>query len=340
MDRRSFLKLATLTPTAMLFGCKQQESTADNSAADTKTKAPTDVRVATLKGPTAMGLVKFMSDVKAGAVSDNTYTFDIVASPDEIVAKVAKGDVDIASIPSNLASVLYNKTKGGVQALCVNVLNVLYIVERGNAIKTLADLAGKTLYAAGKGASPEYVLSYILEKNGLKLGGDVQVEWKSEHAECVAALAQDENGIALLPQPFVTVAQTKDQSIREALDLGAEWKATGATSELVTGTAIVSKSFAEKNLDAVAQFLSHYKDSVDFVHDHTDEAAKLIGEADIVPEKVAKIALPKCNITYIVGNDMKNTLSGYLQVLADADQKAVGGKLPEDDFYFGAGSDK
>ncbi len=333
MDRRLFLKLITLAPTAAFFGCKQE----DTKKEETKAPAaqPVDVRITTLKGPTAMGLAKFMSDVKASSITDNSYTFDIVASPDEVVAKVAKGDVDIASIPSNLSSVLYNKTEGKVQALCINVLNVLYIVERGNAINSIHDLAGKTLYAAGKGASPEYVLAYILKKNGLELGKDVSVEWKSEHAECVAALASDEFASALLPQPFVSVAQAKDSSIREALDLGNEWKAIDSTSELVTGVTIVSKDFAEKNPDAITQFLSHYKDSVEFANDHVDEAAKLIADADIVPEKIAKVALPKCNITYIAGDDMKQKLSGYLGVLADANPKSVGGKLPEDDFYFG-----
>ena len=167
MDRRSFLKLITLAPTAAFFGCKQEDVKKEETKASPS--QPVDVRITTLKGPTAMGLAKFMSDVKASSITDNSYTFDIVASPDEVVAKVAKGDVDIASIPSNLSSVLYNKTEGKVQALCINVLNVLYIVERGNAINSIQDLAGKTLYAAGKGASPEYVLAYILKKNGLEM---------------------------------------------------------------------------------------------------------------------------------------------------------------------------
>ena len=201
MDRRSFLKLITLAPAAAFFGCKQEDAKKEETKAPAA--QPVDARITTLKGPTAMGLAKFMSDVKASSITDNSYTFDIVASPDEVVAKVAKGDVDIASIPSNLSSVLYNKTEGKVQALCINVLNVLYIVERGNAINSIQDLAGKTLYAAGKGASPEYVLAYILKKNGLELGKDVSVEWKSEHAECVAALANDESAIALLDRKSV-----------------------------------------------------------------------------------------------------------------------------------------
>ncbi|MBF0908464.1 MAG: ABC transporter substrate-binding protein, partial [Atopobium sp.] len=227
MDRRSFLKLAGLIPATALFGCKgtDQEKSQDTTKDEAKKSDPVAVKVATLKGPTAMGLVKFMSEVEAQNITDNNYSFEILDAPDQVVAKIAQGDVDVASIPANLAATLFNKTKGAYKVACLNVLNVLYIVETGSAISKLTDLKGKTLYASGKGAVPEYTLSYLLSKNGMTLGEDVQVEWKSEHTECVAALAQDPEGIALLPQPFVTVAQTKNNQIRVAIDLGAEWEA-------------------------------------------------------------------------------------------------------------------
>ncbi len=257
-------------------------------------------------------------------------------APDQVVAKVAQGDVDVASIPANLAATLFNKTKGAYKVACLNVLNVLYIVETGNAISKFADLKGKTLYASGKGAVPEYALSYLLSKNGMTLGEDVQVEWKSEHTECVAALAQDPEGIALLPQPFVTVAQSKNSQIRIAIDLGAEWEAVNPQSKLIAGVTIISSKLISDSPDAVTALLSHYKDSVAFAVDHPDEAATLVGKYGIVPEPIAKVALPKCNITYIDGADMKSALSSYLGILAEANSQAVGGQVPGDDFYFGA----
>ena len=338
MDRRSFLKLAGLIPAAALFGCSGtgQEKPQENASEEKKKSEPVAVRVATLKGPTAMGLVKFMSEVEAQNITDNNYSFEILDAPDQVVAKVAQGDVDVASIPANLAATLFNKTKGAYKVACLNVLNVLYIVETGNAISKFADLKGKTLYASGKGAVPEYALSYLLSKNGMTLGEDVQVEWKSEHTECVAALAQDPEGIALLPQPFVTVAQSKNSQIRIAIDLGAEWEAVNPQSKLITGVTIISSKLISDSPDAVTALLSHYKDSVAFAVDHPDEAATLVGKYGIVPEPIAKVALPKCNITYIDGADMKSALSSYLGILAEANSQAVGGQVPGDDFYFGA----
>lgn len=324
-----------------LAGCGAQKA-ADAGDEGKKDAAaePVAVRAAALKGPTAMGLVKFMSEVDAGNLKDEDYSFQIVASADEVAPLISKSEVDIAAVPANLASVLYNKTSGAVRVIAVNTLGVLYICELGDTVNTVADLRGKTIFSAGKGATPEYALEYVLRANGLDPTVDVTIEWKSEHAECVAALAQDATAIAMLPQPFVTTAQAKNDQIRVALDLNQEWaaacEAEGRDGKLITGVAVVRSEFADAHPEAVDAFLGHYRESVEFVNANTDEAAALVGGYDIVPESVAKKALPACNITFIDGADMKAQLSGYLEVLADQNADAVGGKLPGDDFYYGA----
>ena len=324
-----------------LAGCGAQKA-ADAGDEGKKDAAaePVAVRAAALKGPTAMGLVKFMSEVDAGNLEDEDYSFQILASADEVAPLISKSEADIAAVPANLASVLYNKTSGAVRVIAVSTLGVLYICELGDAVNTVADLRGKTIFSAGKGATPEYALEYVLRANGLDPTVDVTIEWKSEHAECVAALAQDATAIAMLPQPFVTTAQAKNDQIRVALDLNQEWaaacEAEGRDGKLITGVAVVRSEFADAHPEAVDAFLGHYRESVEFVNANTDEAAALVGGYDIVPEAVAKKALPACNITFVDGADMKAQLSGYLEVLADQNADAVGGKLPGDDFYYGA----
>ncbi|OUP39794.1 ABC transporter substrate-binding protein [Olsenella sp. An188] len=345
LSRRGFLKVAGAgTASLALAACageggEQPAEPAADAADEEPSAEPVAVRTAALKGPTAMGLVRFMSEVDAGNLADNDYSFDIYASADEVTPLIAKSEVDVAAVPANLASVLYNKTEGGVRVIAINTLGVLYIVEQGDSVQSVADLAGKTIYASGKGSTPEYGLAYVLEKNGLAIGEDVQVEWASEHSEALAQLMADPDGVAMLPQPFVTTAQAKNDQIRVALDLTEEWDAvqTGdERSSMITGVAVVRSEFADENPGAVEAFLAHYAESVDFVNDNVAEAAQLVGSYDIVSAEVAEKALPECNIVCVTGADMKERLSGYLAVLADQNAEAVGGSLPGDDFYFGA----
>lgn len=328
---------------AIFTGCSsndQQGGTSSTPVSQTQTTTPVDMNVLALKGPTAMGLVKFMNDYEEKNITDNNYNFSIAASIDEVTPKIVKGEVDIAAVPANVASVLYNNTDGGVQVLAVNTLGVLYIVETGNTVSSVQDLKGKTIYASGKGATPEYALNYILSQNGIDPEKDVTIEWKSEHAECVAALAASENAIAMLPQPFVTTAQIKNSNIRTALDLTKEWdklqENSNSASALITGVVVARTDFVKNNPQAVKSFMAHYEESVKYINNHVEQGAALVGKYDIVPEAVAKKAVPACNITFISGNDMKERLSGYLTVLMEQNPKAIGGSLPDADFYYNA----
>lgn len=308
----------------------------DNSAVSVTPPEPAAYSVAALKGPTAMGLVKLMKDAETGETLANDYTFSLAASADEVTPKLIQGELDMACVPANLAAVLYQKTEGQIVTLAVNTLGVLYIVENGNAVNSIADLAGKTIVAAGKGSTPEYALRYLLAENGLDPDSDVIIDWKSEHAECVTALSTGGATIALLPQPFVTVAQSKLMDLQVRLDLRAEWDALENGSSLVTGVIVARRDVVEKSPAAVSAFLEDYAASVEWVNANVAEAAALIGEYGIVDAAVAEKALPHCNITCITGADMAEKLSGYLSVLFDQNPASVGGALPENDFYFGA----
>ncbi len=285
------------------------------------------VRVAALKGPTAMGMVAMMNE------SDN-YDFEICAAADEITPKLAKGEIDIAALPANLAAVLYQRMEGEIEVLAVNTLGVLYIVTTDDSVNGIADLKGRTIYSAGKGATPEYALNYILRANGLEPGADVTVEYKAEHSECLSALLSDEGSLALLPQPFITTALSKAPGMRVAIDLNAEWDALQNGSALITGVVVARRVFVRDNSEIVSAFMDDYAASVEWVNANTADAAALIEKFDIVPAAVAEQALPACNICFIRGEEMKTKLSGYLGVLCEADSASVGGALPDDDFYY------
>ena len=326
MKRGIAVLLAAVLGVTALAGCGTQQA------------EPTAMQVGAMIGPTAMGMVKLMEEDAAGETAPNDYSFTLSASPDEVTPLLAKGELDIAAVPANLAAVLYQNMDQNLSVLAINTLGVLYIVEDSDSIHAVSDLKGKTIYASGKGATPEYGLNYILEENGLNPETDVTIEWKTEHAECIAALAANPDAIAMLPQPFVTSAQMQNENLRIALDLSAEWDALQAGEEnpsgMITGVVVVRNDFLAEHEEAVALFMEQYAASVEYVQENNEEAAALIEQFDILKADVAQRALPYCNITYITGEEMQEKLSGYLEVLYEQNPKAVGGALPENTFYY------
>lgn len=325
--------MSTQTPSISENDDTQISDNQGGGEASDNTESASNIRITALSGPTAMGMTKLMEDSETEGYP---YEFNIVSAVDEISPKVIKGDTDIFCVPANLASVLYNKTEGAIKVLAVNTLGVIYICENGNTVSDISDLKGKTLYASGKNATPEYALNYILNQNGIDPEKDLTVEWKSEHAECVAALLADENGVAMIPQPFVTSAQAQNDGINIVLDLTEEWNKLDNGSAMITGVVAVRTEFAEENPDAVNGFLTRYAASVGYVNANVSEAALLVEKYGIIKAAVAEKAIPKCNIVCITAKDMKEKLSGYLKVLFEQVPEAVGGAVPDDGFYYGA----
>lgn len=320
--------LALFMLMSLAVGCTQQEKP------EVKEEAQT-IRVGALTGPTSMGMVKLM-DASDKGESENTYKFTLQSEASAFVPALAKGEIDIAAVPANLASVVYNNTDGAVKLLAVNTLGVLYIVERGETVNSLADLAGKTIYATGEGAAPEFGLKYLLKENGLEGDKAPTIQWCADTTEALSYIASNDDAIAMLPQPFVTAAQAKVEGLRVAVDLNAEWEKLDNGSAMVTGVVLVRSEFAEKYPQQLAKFMDEYKASVDFVLENTEEAAQLIGGYDIVKAPIAQKALPNCNITFITGSEMKAAMEGYLGVLYEMNPASVGGALPEADFYYNA----
>ena len=299
-------------------------------------KTKSGVRIAGLKGPTTMGLVNLLDMERSGKASQH-YDLQLYGAADEIVPKLIKGELDMAAIPANLAATLYQKTNGGIQVMAVNTLGVLYVVEKGDSVHSFADLKGRTILSTGKGTTPEYVLRYLLTKNGLDPDKDVKIEYYSEASEVTAQMAASKkDAIAVLPQPYVTAAGLQDDTLRVALNLTEEWDKV-ADTQLITGVTVVRKAYAEEHPDVVAAFLADYAQSVNAANTDLDGTAALCEEQGVVAKAaIAKKALPNCNIVCLTGEELKADVSGYLQVLYDADPAAVGGTLPGEDFYWTA----
>lgn len=316
----------------------QAESVPASSAASASEDAAASgdaMRIAGLQGPTTMGMVKLMKDQES--MESPLYDVTMYGAADEIVPLLTKGELDAAAIPANLAATLYQKTEGKIQVAAVNTLGVLYVVTTGDDVASVADLAGKTIYSTGKGTTPEYVLNYILTENGIDPAKDVTIEYKSEATEVLSTLqSAGEGAVAVLPQPYVTAAQAQVEGLNVALDLTEEWNKIDPNSQLITGVLAVRSDYAEQHPEELEVFLADYRSSIEWVTANTADAAQLVAEYGIVAKApLAEKALPACNITYMDGADMKQALSGYLDVLYQQDAASVGGALPGDDFYYG-----
>lgn len=343
MTRRGFASaLAAGALSLALAGCGggavgagSAAGSAAGKAADGAAAEPVEVHVASLKGPTSIGLVQFM-DQAADGETDNEFDFAINTAADEIVPKVIQGDIDIALVPANVASVLYNKTEGAVQVIDINTLGVMSVVTGDAGVISFGDLAGRTVYMTGKGTTPEYVMNYLLERAGLT--GQVALEFKSEPTEVLSALLADPSAVGVLPEPFKTAAIAKSEGKLSApVSLTDVWDelADNTGSRLLTGVTVVRRAFAEEHPEAVAEFLSCHAASVEAVNAAPADWAQAVVDAGIVDNAtIAEKAIPGCMLVCQTGKDMKAALGGYLQVLADADASAVGGKLPADDFYY------
>jgi NitT/TauT family transport system substrate-binding protein len=304
------------------------------SGCQSKPAEPQTVKVATLAGPTGMGMSQMI--VNGVNLGENITTeFTVAGAPDQVTAGVINGDYQIAALPSNLAAVLFNKTEGKVVLGSVNTLGVLYIVvDESQGITGITDLKGKTIVASGQGSTPEYVLNYLLQKNGLTPGVDVTINYVSEHSEAVTQLVSGQASVAMLPEPFVTTVTTKKPNLKVAIDLSDAWAKQNNGSQLEMTALVVNKEWAEANPKALEKFLKAYEESVNTLNSNPAEGAKNIVAAGIMTDAtIAEKAIPNCNIVFIPVKEAKDSLNEYYTILAGFEPKAVGGKVPGEDFY-------
>lgn len=323
-------KLLIILMSAVLFlnltACEKSNNENNNQSG-------TAINIASMKGPTSIGLVKLYSDSDKG-LTHNHYNYSVYGAADEITGGLVKGEIDVAAVPANLASVLFNKTEGGIITAGINTLGVTYILTTDPDVNTLQDLKGKTIYATGQGTTPEYTLRHILTSNDIDPDKDVNIQYYKEGSEVVANASLNDNAILMLPQPYATIAMNQMKNCRNIIDLNKEWSKISEDSNIVTGVIVVRKEFLENNREDFDKFLEEYRLSTEFANNNTEECAELLEKYDIFKSAIALKAIPYCNVTLITGTAIKEQLIPYLQVLSDANPASVGGSIPDDTGFY------
>lgn len=340
--KKLFAIVLTLTMLLSLAACTQEQAQPTAAAPEApvvteaapETEAPAapavPVNVMVLNGTTGFGMANLM-DAAANGQASQEYNFSVETDASNIVAALANGSVDIAALPTNAAAAVYNKTQGKVQVLALNTLGVLYLVADGSvSIESVADLTGQTVYAPAQ--NPSFIFQHIVQANGLT---DVTIDnTYAQPADLNTAVASGEVSIAVLPEPMVTVAKSKNPELKVLLDLTEEWDKIAPAGSLVQGCVVVRKAFAEQNQTAVAAFLEEYGASIEALTSDIDgTAAKIEATGIFTKAAVAAKAIPNCNVCFITGEDMKTALSEFLTIMHGVAPASVGGSIPGDDFY-------
>lgn len=332
------LLLVMIIVLSLFAGCSAQSENNTVEQPETEptvpeeVKEPVNVTIAGLKGPTSIGMIKLIDEK---ALNSDEYNVEYVqeSAPDALTGKIISGEIQISSLPINLASVLYNKTGGAVQLMAINTVGNLYIVGT-DEITSIKDLEGKTIGMSAKGSTPDYVMNYLINQNGLE--GKVELDYALDHATLAQTVIAGDTTVALLPEPFATQVMMKNTNVKMLVDLSVEWKAlSNAEGEIFTGCIVVNKEFAENNKEFVAEFLTQYETSVNWVIENQADASVLVEKNEVMPSAaLVEKAIPRCGITYIFANDDKENINSFYKILFDSNPASVGGVLPDDKFYY------
>lgn len=307
-------------------------SSSQNTPDDTPITAE-EVRILGINGPTGMGLANVI--YTAQNAESSRYKCRILPGPEDAKLEILLGDYDIAALPTNVAAALYNAKKADFQIAAVNTLGVLYVIENGQTVTDIASLKGKTIHMFGQGSNPEYIVRHILKQNGLDPDTDVTFDFAhADHAAVASHVIATPGAIAILPEPQATRAVSGNSTAKVALDITAEWRKV-SDSDVMMGCIVVRREFAEKYPEQLQQFLDDYRASIEFVNQNPDTASEIISNLGIIPKAaLAKAAIPRCNIVFIDGEQMKNSLTGYFTALFNEEKTSIGGKVPDDGIYY------
>ncbi len=332
MKNRKFTKVIALVLVAALClaalaGCTKKPSAPAGDGKDASV-----INVAVIQGPTGVGMASLMENA-ANKATEYSYNFQLLSGPEQTVALLKNGDVDIAAMPTNLAA-NFNAKGGDITLLAVNTLGVLYIADATGAVTDINSLRGKTIYSTGQGSNPEFILDYVLEKNGIDPDKDVEIVFLAENTELSAKMIAGEAQIALVPEPLLSTITTKNANVKPVLSMTDEWTKAGGEGALMMGCVAVRNEFLKNSPKAVASFMKEYEASVKACENVETVAPLCVKHKIIGAEPIAKKAIPRCNIVFITGNDMKTQLTGYFNVLYAANPKSIGEKIPDDNFYY------
>ena len=288
------------------------------------------LRVGTLSGITGLAMARMMEPSEAAS----PYEITVYKSPDLLVAKLVAGETDLAALPLNSAAILYNKGVG-IQLTSVIGWGVLYVVAADRQIKHWSDLKGKEIYLSAKGTVPDLLFRYLAAKNGLTPERDFAIHYLASPVELAQLAASGKADLAVLPEPWVTEVVERNQRLRVAMDLQREWRRTEQQSLTYPQSClVVSKKALSADPQAVRGFLKDLAASIRWVNRQPKQAGVLAEQYVQIGATAVEHGIKRCNLKYVEAIKVQTEINRFLTRLGEKTPEAIGGKLPDEGFYY------
>lgn len=292
------------------------------------------LKVGVIIGPSGIGMARLM--LSPSAIPDTKILFEKAGSIEVLLPKLINGDIDIGILPPNIAAKLYNMAPKSIAVASIVGNSMLSLVTSDPSVNSLQDLKGKTVYVAGQGSTPEYVLRTLLAKYRIS-EGSVHLDFSLPSQEIPAALVSGKIAYALIPEPFTTVAimnASPKAPIRRAFTLQDLWSAAGLGQDFPMTLCVVRRTYAQRNPDKVAKFLAAYKNSLEWAIENPEATGPLVESAGLgLKAIVASRAIPECSFVWIDSDIARKPIESLLAVFLNFAPESIGGKLPDEGFY-------
>jgi|LGOV01.1.fsa_nt_gb NitT/TauT family transport system substrate-binding protein len=293
----------------------------------------TFIKVAAPIGSPTLSIIKMFKD--SLMIGSNTeVAYECVKSPDLMASKIMSGEIDIALVPSNLAIKMYNKGIDYKYA-ATGVWGVLYIISSED-ITTWEDLKGKEINIIGRGLTPDIVTRYLLKANGLEPDKDVKFNYVNGASELAQLFISGESTLSIMPEPMLSKVMMKKCDTKIVLDLQEEWtKVSGNNDSYPQAGIFIKNELIENHPELVEEFLLKYEESIKWVNENPSLAGEYSEEFKTgLNAELVKKAIKRSNISYKNAIDSEKALISYYEVLLNFSPDTIGGKLPDDNFYY------
>lgn len=319
--------LVLLSVQAFAFSRPSDVLDAETADSAEKTEGVT-ARVGVLSGPSGIPMAYRMeNDAESTAVS-----YEVFAGANLLLPKLINGEIDIGFLPPNVAAKVYNANNGAILMAAVAGNGMMSLVTKDKNVHSIADIAGKKVSVAGQGATPDYMMRYLLSANKV----EAELDFSIPNAQIAPALIAGKIEYAVVPEPFATVAAMKDKDIVRAVDIQSAFALASGTDGVFPMTVIVvRKEFAEANPEAVRSFLAMYKEAADWTLSNPSAAGELVESHGLgLTSAITEVAIPNAAYTFKGAKEAKADVEKILSVFLNLDASSIGGTLPDDAFYF------